>query len=305
MMSLPPWIADQLAEIREALGQGRLGHAVLLHGPSGWGELRLADAVARLLLGVERTVDAATLAHPDLRWLAGSGAGAQIKIDDVRAVAEFAVQTPQIAQRKVVVVAGAERMNAHAANALLKTLEEPPGACYLVLTTTALAELLPTIRSRCQLRPIRVPGAAVAQRWLDELGLDADPDTLVALAFEYGHAPIDVVEAVARDEQPLREDLSGVGAGTVDALAVAERWARLDVDNVLARWMRYVRRQLGDPADGSAAPAWVGPEPCRWRRYFERLVVARAAVRSTTNPNARLLLEGLLLEWRRMFATRA
>src|SRR5262245_55612505 len=110
---LPPWLESTFASLVAAFDANRLPHAVLIHGPGGWGEALLADAFALHL--IERNYrdgsSAAAVAHPDLRWLAPEGAGEQIKIDSVRSVADFMVQTPQIAPRKVAVPAGAETLN--------------------------------------------------------------------------------------------------------------------------------------------------------------------------------------------------
>ncbi len=301
---LPPWLQDALNRARGSLAQGRLAHGLLLYSPPGWGEARLANALALLLLEQPPERDAATLAHPDLRWLAPESARAQIKIDEIRSINEFAVRTPQIAPRKVVVIAQAHRMNAHAANALLKTLEEPRGACYLLLTTTALAELLPTIRSRCQLLPIKPATEEVARAWLDSQLEGVDAQHAQQLAFEYGFAAIEVLEALQREEQPLLDELTAVRRGRLEVLTLAGRWSRLDVDCLLARWMRYARAlQQPDPADldPSLAPL-AGPSTAQWQDCVDQLLEARAAIRSTSNPNARLMLEGLLLHWREMFA---
>lgn len=302
---LPPWLQDALSRARKALEQDRLAHGLLLYGPPGWGEVWLANALALLLLDEPPERNAATLAHPDLRWLAPESAGAQIKIDEIRSINEFAVRTAQISPRKVVVVAQADRMNAHAANALLKTLEEPPGACYLLLTTTTLAELLPTIRSRCQLLPIKPADAGVARAWLNQQSGVADAQHAGQLAFEYGFAAIEVLEALDREEQPLLDELTAVRRGRLDVLTLAARWARLDVDCLLARWMRYARAlQQPSPADiDPALAALSGPSPRQWQDSLDDLLEARAAIRSTSNPNARLMLEGLLLHWRAMFTT--
>jgi DNA polymerase-3 subunit delta' len=156
-MRLPPWLEGLYASLVSALDDRRLPHALLIHGPGGWGEAVLAEALALRLIGRESESSAATIAHPDLRWIVPEGAGEQIGIDAVRAVADFIVRTPQIAPRKVAVITNADALNPHAANALLKTLEEPPPDSYLILVSDSLRDLLPTLRSRCRL--LRWPGS--------------------------------------------------------------------------------------------------------------------------------------------------
>lgn len=103
----------------------------------------------------------------------------EIKVDAVRAAVGFAQSTSARGHGKVVLIYPAEQMNGIAANALLKTLEEPPGAARFILATTAADQLLPTIRSRCQAVPMLLPGLAVASRWLAEQGVDA-PEVMLA-----------------------------------------------------------------------------------------------------------------------------
>jgi DNA polymerase-3 subunit delta' len=98
----------------------------------------------------------------------------------VRAIVAFAQTTAARGRVKVVVVHPAERMNAIAANTLLKTLEEPPGGARFVLCTGAPDALLPTIRSRCQALPMLAPPADEAMNWLAERGVDGAAVLLAA-----------------------------------------------------------------------------------------------------------------------------
>jgi DNA polymerase-3 subunit delta' len=97
----------------------------------------------------------------------------EIRVDAMRDVVEFAQRTDARGRGKVVLVYPAERMNAVTANALLKTLEEPPGDVRFVLATEAAHQLLPTIRSRCQTHTMAWPDAAQALAWLAGQGVDA------------------------------------------------------------------------------------------------------------------------------------
>ncbi len=190
MNRLGPWLTDTYESVARAIDAAKLPHALLIHGPGGWGETTLANAIALRLIERDPDADAATLAHPDLRWLVPEGAGEQIKIEAVREAADFTVRTPQIAPRKVAVITSADAMNPHASNALLKTLEEPPPNSFLILVTDALRELLPTLRSRCRLIAVRPPAEpSIALEWIRERMPSVAPDRLDALAFEYGGAP--------------------------------------------------------------------------------------------------------------------
>jgi DNA polymerase-3 subunit delta' len=171
------------ATILDALRTGRLHHAWLITGPDGVGKATLAFRFARrLLAGVPATETLALdPAHPAFRRVAaGSHADlltvelgvnektgrqrTQIIVDDARKIGGFMSLTPAEGGWRVVVVDGAEDLNASAANAILKVLEEPPARAMLILCCAAPGRLLPTIRSRCRrLRLDPLDDAAMAE----------------------------------------------------------------------------------------------------------------------------------------------
>ncbi len=208
-----PWLATWLAQAR-----AHTGHALLVHGPQGIGQWELALTLAQAWLceaAAEprpcgqcascRLVQAR--AHPDLRVLlpealqeplgwalaeADADASAEragkarqpskdIKVEAVRSAVAFAQTTSARGGAKVLVVHPAERMNGIAANALLKTLEEPPGAARFVLSCAAPDVLLPTVRSRCQALALALPQEAQALAWLGAQGV-ASPEVMLAAA---------------------------------------------------------------------------------------------------------------------------
>jgi len=141
-----------------ALAGGRLGHAYLLAGPTGAGKRSLARALAADLLGHVRR-DAS---HPDLTVLAPEEGKREIGIEAVRgACAEFTL-APLEARGRVMIVHGADLLGEEAANALLKTLEEPPDEARILLTTARPDAVLPTIRSRCMIVRLAAAAAPVA-----------------------------------------------------------------------------------------------------------------------------------------------
>ena len=147
------------AAVLGAAAEGRPSHAYLLHGPAGSGKRAAARAVAAELLargaadpaGARMRVEHGT--HPDLTWVAPSGAHEMLRRDVDEAVVAAAARTPFEAAFRVFVLERADTMNDEAANALLKTLEEPAGYVVLLLLTDRPTQVLPTIASRCQ--PVR------------------------------------------------------------------------------------------------------------------------------------------------------
>lgn len=136
---------------------GHASHAYLFHGPSGSGKRTAARAFAAELLaagspdpdGVRTRVQHGT--HPDLTWVTPSGAHEMLVGDVEEAVIAAAAMTPFEANKRVFVIERADTLIDQAANKMLKTLEEPAPFVHIVLLSDRLAEVLPTIRSRCQL----------------------------------------------------------------------------------------------------------------------------------------------------------
>ena len=247
--SLPlPWLADALARAARLAG----AHALLIHGPAGAGHFEFALLLAQAVL-CEAPGAAATgrpcgrctschlmasRTHPDLRTVLPAALRVQlgwtdeadylppkgeakpsreIRIEQVRLAIAWSQQTSARGRGKVLLLHPADAVNAVSANALLKTLEEPPGAVRLLLTSTDPEHLLPTVRSRCQRLPLMLPDPAQALAWLQAQGL-ADAEPLLALA---GGSPL---EALAWAQEGLAGAALAalprrVAAGDASALA--------------------------------------------------------------------------------------
>lgn len=153
----------------DAQARGRLHHAWLLCGPEGVGKATFAYRAARRLLGaapdpargllgaapndpVCRQV--ASQSHPDLLVLERAVEDGKTKkfiaVDDARRMPEFFSKAPGSAPFRVAIIDSVDEMNINAANAVLKTLEEPPERGVIFLVSHAPGKLLPTIRSRCR-----------------------------------------------------------------------------------------------------------------------------------------------------------
>ncbi len=203
-----PWLAQPVAE---TLARQR-GHALLLHGAEGTGTLEFGFALAQAWLcegehaqgacgrcGSCRLVQSKL--HPDLmvllpqalRWPLGwlladdkpdddkKKPSKQVRIEEVRAAIDWVGKTSSRGRGKVVLLHPAEALNLQSANALLKTLEEPPPGTRLLLGVSDPALLLPTIRSRCQRVPLTPPTESEALAWLEGQGV-ADAAVLLAAA---------------------------------------------------------------------------------------------------------------------------
>ena len=201
-MSTAPWIEAQTQRLLDQRGQ-----AWVLQGPSGLGQYELALSLVQAWLCEHATPQGACGQCPschalqvrthadvcvlmpetsmlDLGWPLSEKAQSdlddkkrkpskEIRIDAMRDAVEFAQRTSARGRGKAVLIFPAERMNHVTANALLKTLEEPPGDVRFVLASEAAHQLLPTIRSRCLTHTMDWPEPTVAEQWLQEQGVSA------------------------------------------------------------------------------------------------------------------------------------
>jgi DNA polymerase III subunit delta' len=158
---------------------GRASHAYLFYGPGGSGKRSAARAMAAELLSAgspdpdSARARVASGAHPDLTWVAPSGAH-EILVGDIDGpVVSAASKTPFEAGCRVFVIERVDELGDEAANRMLKTLEEPASFVHLILLSDRLAEVLPTIRSRCQLVRFDAPTVRETAAALEALGEDA------------------------------------------------------------------------------------------------------------------------------------
>lgn len=158
---------DSVELLQRSLDRGRLGHAYLFHG-SDLAELEVLARTLAKTLNCERPVrrreggppvdscDACSNCrktdesnHPDVQWIRPESKSRQIRIDPIRDLLHTVYLKPTQAPHKVAIIADADRLNTNAANAFLKTLEEPPQDSVFVLLSTEPQRILETILSRC------------------------------------------------------------------------------------------------------------------------------------------------------------
>ncbi len=183
----------------KALASGRLHHGWIFAGPRGVGKSSFASVAARMLVDPENRYASMVehRTHPDIIWVQrlpkeapkeGEAADpdAELKrsitIDQIRAVQHSLTTRPSMGSRRVVIIDAADDLERGGANALLKSLEEPPVGTYFMLVSHASDRLLPTIRSRCQVKRFEPLDDVSMQKALRQLLPDASTaeiDTLV------------------------------------------------------------------------------------------------------------------------------
>jgi DNA polymerase-3 subunit delta' len=264
---LCPWLAPALEQFAIARRAGSLGHAWLISGPAGVGKLNLALVLANSLLGAKaepKELDAAAALaalatrhapmdrHPDLHWLYPEEDKETISVDQVRELIETFTLTAHRGGAKVAIVEPAEAMTTPAANALLKTLEEPTAGSYLLLLSHQPGRLPATVRSRCQHVPLRPPAPATVARWLG-----VERPTVVAAQQLVGSSPLLLAAVMQGNEisifNKLENDLAAVCQDRSEPQTVAQSWAKGDVELALSWLRRRLHEELRGRFAGAAA----------------------------------------------------
>lgn len=298
-----PWHRGAWQRFSEQLQQQRLPHAILLAGARHTGLEHLALALARLLLcespsgglncGQCHACDlSASGSHGDFLWLAPEGSSRVIKIDQVREAVSFAYQTASFGAHSVIVLDPADRMNAAAANALLKSLEEPSPGTYLILTCTQLHALPATIRSRCQLVRLPTPSREEGLSWLDPITGDrAASEQLLDAA---DGLPL-LAEAMFRDPDgeagfAVQLAFHGLLDGSLERPAAVAALAAVPAPQMLDSAIVALQLQLRQ-LDGVSLRHGPGRKVLELLDELGRL---RLAVEGGANPNLPLLAERIV-----------
>jgi DNA polymerase-3 subunit delta' len=331
-----PWHEAALRRLMS--DRERLPHALLVHGPAGIGKAGFARALAAAALCEAPVGDLACGKcpschwfeqgnHPDFREIVpeaaeedeegaeAEGAKAEkakslvIKVEQIRAVGDFISLSTHRAGYRVLLLHPAEALHPAAANALLKTLEEPPPRTLIVLVSDRPARLLATIRSRCRLLALPLPQPSAALAWLGAQGAE-DPEAALATA---GGAPL-LAQRLAQPEEAkfrgkvLAELARPGGADPLQFAAGVDRGAVEPLIFWLQTWVQdLVRVRLAGKARHHAQFAAVLEARARSSDLEALFALDRelAAARGlASHPlNARLLAEHLLLAYN--MATRA
>ena len=273
-MNQPPWIGDALATLAAAHQADRMPHALLIHEAPGSGGDWLAKWVSRLVLCQSSTGApcgacpschrVAGAQHPDLLLLQPIEDSRQIRIEQVRELSQELALTAHQGAYKVAVITPADTLNRFAANALLKTLEEPPPRTLLILVVTQPSRLPATILSRCQRVRVRAPERKEAVSWLQATRGAGDWDAVLDALGEAPMLAADVdPKAVVQVGQEVRRALEEATSGGGDPVATAERWARADLPlrlRCIENWLtERIRADCG--SDGFFTKVGAAPYP--------------------------------------------
>jgi DNA polymerase-3 subunit delta' len=310
-VSIYPWLRPAWKQFHSRFESGQIAHAQLLQGPQGTGKLSLALAMAARLLctgsgeaacGECRSCQVRIGgAHPDYFPVYPAEGKDVLAVDQVREMIGRLTLTTSFSARKVALIHPAEAMNASAANALLKSLEEPPGETVLILVSHDASRLPVTIRSRCQSIAIPLPGKEAALEWLVETaGLDAMAAGAALTAG--GGSPLRARELVENGQveqhQALLRTLAELLARPGLASKVAADWAEIDA-NALWAWLSHGCAQVLRCVMSGTSADWLEGAPLMNPKSVAGLqqVADRNRMLAVTPVRQDLLLREWLIRW--------
>lgn len=307
-----PWHAAHWARLQARRQRGALPHALLLCGPAGLGKRAFAQRFVQGLL-CEQPIDGdacdrcrsclllAAGSHPDLASLSfglrkDGVQRSEIVVEQIRELSSRLAMSSQFGGWQVAVIDPADAMNAAAANALLKTLEEPAAQTMLILLADAPWRLPQTIRSRCQRIELQLPAEAEALAWLQAEGVADAASALTAAGGNPGLARAWAREGALDRRREVRKDLAALAAGRGQAPEVVKRW--LDDEPAQRLWFaaQAAADEIKAGAGAGTAPLASTLDAGALGRWYDAANRTRESLRGPLRGD--LLLLELLAMWR-------
>lgn len=336
-----PWQAVQWAQLSRAFAASQLAHAYLFSGSEGLGKSLFADGFARTMLCLnpvphdagsglaESLVACGTCTnclkcgagnHPDILKIEVEEGSKNIKIDQIRWLSEFVIRSSHSGGAKVAIIADAHLLNANAANALLKTLEEPNDNTHVILVSDHPGRLVATIRSRCQKLPFQAPCAEIATSWLQTFIGDRNVDSILEAS---DMRPLAALKLAEGDSLQARaqflQGICDVKTGKKSIQQVLALIAKNGESEVLQHFSAFLSKltkySLTGIIDAEGESALQGMyallDPSEERSHAQKVAsslalfyteveTARRQLASSTNTNPQLIMESILWRWSKL-----
>jgi DNA polymerase-3 subunit delta' len=328
-----PWHKSAWEDFHEQLKPEQLSHAFLISAEADSGKRRFATMLAHWLLCEAPHNQQACGAcgacllskagnNPDFVIIEPEEKSRVIKIDQIRELKQFIETSSHAFGKRIILIDSAENLNINSANALLKSLEEPPADVVFLLLSDRPRSVLPTISSRC--RALKLPKAKSDQalQWLQTQVSEASSEE-VEFALDYAQgrpfkALATLIDASAPSKKALSKDLLTLMQGKETVSKMVSRYYKseaLDVLNLLAYWLSVIVKfqvsgngSLVKGQELQEVVALVDVSSSKSRELshallglYGRVCEAQSQAISVSNPNMQLLLEDLLLQLQQIF----
>ena len=317
-----PWQSQAWQTLQKARQRDQLAHAWLIQGPAGTGKRALVEALVASLLcqHPDREGHAcgrcrgcllhAAGNHPEFHRIEQQESG-NIKIDSIRELCTRLELTRQEPGYRVAVIAPADAMNMHTANALLKTLEEPEPGNVLILASSSPARLPATIRSRCQMLSISPPAHENAMQWLGEVAPESSHEARELVLDFSGNAPLAALEMLRGEfvetQSRLLSEWETLCMRGMDPIHLAAEWVKTPGTEQVIEWLIRIsmalvhlksgagRQRLPEEIESSLRNVAEAVDLNQLFRYLDVLYYYRSLAGSQVNQT--LMLEALLMPW--------
>jgi len=315
-----PWHQKTWDKFSAARTRKHLPHALLVSGEEGIGKNEFAEKVVQSLLchqpvknnPCERCNGCKTYSagsNPDFMEIKVAEDKKQIGVDQIRALSKFITLSRSFESYRIILLHPVEAMNANAANSLLKSLEEPADNTIIILLATSLNQIIPTIKSRCQLLSLPMPSQQQALDWLQvntpEL---SDGQARLDLSFgrplialEYNDSDINQAADFASDILHILEEKKSV----TEVAKVWEKAQHKDLIDWQVSWLQtFIKEDLTDvkgevkstsllEQNTSKIKMLISGEPC-WKLY-QKILEQKKYIHTSVNPL--MFIENMLILW--------
>ncbi len=302
-----PWHSEQWKSLNDRIADQRLPHALIINGLEGVGAEHFAFALAYRMLcnqvddGIPcgQCSGCLTLkagSHPDFYHVLPQEKSKFIKVDQIRSLCESIAKTSQQGGWKVVIISPAEAMNTAAANALLKSLEEPESNTLILLVSIRLSAIPMTIRSRCQIESMGIPEPSVAKQWLSQQIADKSVNLSELLNMANGQPllALDYINGSGFESRQHVESLLDAMRNSAETpFAAAQACLKYSPEDLIAWMLSYVHRLMVGELQNNPMPALFV--------FLDKLIKAREWLMSGSPLNTQLLWEELFIEWVQIF----
>jgi DNA polymerase-3 subunit delta' len=298
-----PWQQPAWAQLGQSIEGQRFPHALLITGSAGIGKVHFCRALVALLLCHQPVAGTACGAcracgflqagsHTDFLDLMLEEGSRMIKVDQIRRLGQFVTKTASLGDNKLVLLNDAETMNQNAANALLKSLEEPAQNTYLILVSANASRITPTVRSRCQHLSLSDPADEISLAWVEQLC--GDKQLSKQLLEHASGKPLLAKQLFESDQlsqrQALRKGLAGLMAGDISPLDFPALVTDEDLDTILGILSAEVERAIRVRVDA-------GDRQLRQQfQALDSLQLLRRRVSAGGNPNRQLSIESAAMQ---------
>lgn len=339
-----PWQSAQWAQLSRVFAANQLAHAYLFSGSEGLGKSHFADSFAKYALcsnpvaqsaagGLADTLVACDTCpnclkggvgnHPDILKIEPEEGSKNIKIDQIRWLSEFVIRSSHSGGAKIVIIADAHLLNANAANALLKTLEEPNDNTHVFLVSDHPGRLVATIRSRCQKLAFQTPSVDIAAPWLQSITGAANVDSILEASDMRPLIALQLAEGDSLQERAqFLQSICDVKTGKKSIQQVLGLIAKNGESEVLQHFSAFLSKltkySLTGIAENEDDPALQGMYsllvPSNEKSlaqkvasslalFYTEVEMARRQLASSTNPNPQLIMESILWQWSKLNLT--